>query len=353
MADFYVNSLTGNNGNTGGSGDPWLTLVHANTQISSTDTLVVEYAGGTAYAHGAALDWTSGANLTGRDGSGVRWDQSPLTFNREQLPLLTWGATDGLTTTVSSAFSVQGLWFQGTGPANTLDILADFGTVATMTVEGCKFTDARNTTFKQATIRECWFENMNLGIGLDTGCTVTVHSCIFKNIDYYSGALRPHGIYFDTGTLNVENCTFYLNGNGDTYGAIRNPANATLLKNLLLVDNICRNGLPGGQGVNCNAYRSNPSLYHTTANFSGGASGTDTELDAQFIDAANGNFYIQNATLKTGGAVGTAPRLFDGTPMPATPPVGALGGLSVLKEWADSSLISLWVDGLTTGEWWG
>ena len=44
MTTYYV-AKTGSNGNTGGSGDPWLTITYAISQVVNTDVIEIQDSG--------------------------------------------------------------------------------------------------------------------------------------------------------------------------------------------------------------------------------------------------------------------------------------------------------------------
>ena len=331
MTDYYVDSQSGSDAASGGSVDPWLTLAHANSQLTSSDTLVVRYAGGAPYAHVASVTWDCGANITGADSAGVRWDTDPATVNRDERPLLTWGATDGLVIDWGATIAVRGLELQGGGPGVGLDGIQEFAGTADITLQGI---EAHNWTVCAAlydcTVLESMLRDCNIGLGLVAGATADVAASIFARCDYHTGTLDAHAVRLDTGAVTaLENCTVYRCGDataGVTYGIVNTLTGATF-SNVLVVDSYARWGLPGGTATTSNSYTSDGATYHVIANFNPSASGTDTELDPQFADAGSDDFYLGEGALVTGGSVSSATLLYDGTPMTSPPPVGALGGV--------------------------
>lgn len=335
MTDYYVDSQSGSDAASGGIADPWLTLAHANSQLASSDTLVVRYAGGAPYAHAASVMWDCGADITGADSAGVRWDLGAGSVIRDERPLLTWGATDGLVIDWGAAIAVRGLELQGGGPGVGLDGIQEFAGTADITLQGI---EAHNWTVCAAlydcTVLESMFRDCNIGLGVVAGATADVASSIFARCDYHTGTLDAHAVRLDAGaSVALENCTVYRCGDataGVTYGIVNTLTGATF-SNVLVVDSYSRWGLPGGTATASNSYTSDGATYHVIANFNPSASGTDTELDPGFYSASAGLYYISDAALLTGGAAASAALLYDGTPMPLAPPVGALSAIPALS----------------------
>lgn len=328
MVDRYLDSSIGSDANSGGSIDPWLTLTHANGQLTSADVLIVNHAGGTPYAHVASVTWDCGASITGADSIGRRWDTDPSTVNRDERPLLTWGATDGLVIDWGATIAVRGLELQGGGPGVGLDGIQEFAGTADITLQGIEAHDwTVCAALYDCTVLESMFRDCNIGLGVVASATADVASSIFARCDHHTGTLDAHAIRLDTGaSVALENCTVYRCGDaiaGVTYGVINTLTGATFF-NVLVVDSIGRYGLPGGAATTSNSYTSDGATYHTISNFNPSASGTDTELDPQFTDVGSLDFHIGEVNLIDGGSAGSATRLFDGRFMTSPPPVGAL-----------------------------
>lgn len=319
MGDLYINSDTGDDGTgTGTSGAPWATLAHAHTQAVADDRIVVQYAGGTPYAISSKLTISKARlTITGQDSAGVIFADDPEGYNRDELPHVDVTASTGIGQSTNTEIHFHGLELDGGGVSS---VCWNPGS-GTSTWTGCYLHDFTSNAMytRAATIRECKFEACNYGVETAQS-NVLVHACIFVDCNYAASRFGSH-----TG-CELRNVTFYLNGtSGQNY--VMDSATAWTLENCLFVDGLTRYGCDDNVQTTGNAYSSDSNtIYHHIANYNGTPHvSNDLELDPQFVDAGAGNFYIQNATLQTGGTANSVPRLYDGTPMPATPPIGALG----------------------------
>ena len=326
MADFYVDAVNGNDSLAGGSTTPFLTVAHAITQMSTSDTLIVRWATGIAYPISSqiTLDGTvAGIAFVAEDSDAVRFDVAPLTYNRAQLPIFDINVSAGIgflqTDTTEQRF--WGIDFQGDSDANEAHVTTTAG--ATSLFVGCKFRDflVRGLRVRGGTARECWFEGNVDGVNIAVDGTQNFESCVFYNnpgraCDNDSGA-----------AVVARNCTFINNAGGSYPIAI--PADWTL-ENCLWFDNTTLFAITAPLQTTGNAFTSDSGTFHTTDNYDGTPdAGDDLELDPQLEDEGAQDFHIRNTTLLAGGTANSVPRLFDGTAMPAVPPIGALGLLTL------------------------
>jgi hypothetical protein len=334
MTTYYVDSAIGDDSLPGTTGQPFETLGYAVTQMGPADTLVIRYASGTAYPVTSQI--TIGAGLAGttfvaEDGAGVRWDVSPETYNRDQLPLIDVriGAGDCFVQTDTALVSIYGLDFDGTGFSAEFYSSTTSGTE--VWIEGCRFRNSvtRALRIRKGTVRECWVSANAEGILIGTRGLVSIESTVI-----YGNTGLGVDNWFDA-NVTLRNVTLVNNGTG-TY-PISNPAVAAF-QNVLIVDSSTTYGLPAGEQTTGNVYTSDAASYHTSGNYNGAPTADDLELSPSFLDAASQDFHLQNDYLATAGTANSVPRLYDGTPMPGTPPIGALGiiGIEIVGATVDS-----------------
>lgn len=325
---FYVDSVSGSDSNTGGISDPFLTIPYSVTQMGDFDTLVVNYAGGTPYVLTSQLtlsSLTEGIQIEGRDTAGVRWGASPETYDRTQLPIIEFNYTgsNGIEQTHLTEMGFRGLSLRNTGSVSRGFYSATTNVVTVF--EGCEFRDfaTHGAVCRESTFRECLFVDCPEGCEF-TGTPMILESCIFVRSDGF--AIDRFNAAF---VVTVRNCTFY-NCSQTTPGALYvldGPPDADwTVENCLFVDGYSGYGLPGTFATTSNCYRSDGgTVFHDLGNYNGATDGAnDFELDPEFTDAANLDFHVGN-NLKEAGTANAVARLFDGTTMPATPPIGALG----------------------------
>lgn len=332
MTDIYINSVSGDDGTGDGtSGTPYATISKAHTEAVADDRIIVQYAGGTAYTVGTTITISKDRLvITGQDSGGTIFADDPWGYDRTEYPHIDVTATTGFDQSTATEIEFYGLELDG-GSTSARSFNPSSGSSVWT---GCYLHDftAQGIRPLAATIRECRISS-NGGVGIETGASnVVVESCILDN---NSGLALFRFSGFHTG-LTVTNCTIYANAAAANDYATDSTSGWTYV-NCLWVDNRSRYGFVGG-GVQTtgDAYSSDGNtVFHTVANYNGAPNGThDLELNPQFVNAGSADFHIQNATLISGGTSNSIPRLYDGTTMPATPPIGALGGTPrAARDW--------------------
>ncbi|MFZ4456868.1 MAG: hypothetical protein ACOYOT_11680 [Bacteroidales bacterium] len=138
--------------------------------------------------------------------------------------------------------TLQGITFDGlNNNQNGQAIECPSSSTLNAVIQNCKFTNFAatatgvagainiNNITANATIKDCWFENITSGnnggvmsTNTKTGYTISVSGCIFKSTtapsvstNYSGGAIYANGSSTNAYTLNIDNCTF----NGTKAGA--------------------------------------------------------------------------------------------------------------------------------------
>jgi hypothetical protein len=323
MADYYCNSLTGDNAGAGTSGDPWETLAYAVANVADDDRIILQYASGTAYSITSLITidgTTDRLVITGQDSGGLIFADSPGSYNRSERALITVDyAGDGIYNTSNSTITLAGLEFDGGGVGSKAYTANSTGRIVLMW--GCYIHDMTSrganveggSTFRETRVSSC-----PLGV-YTLGSLCTFEACIFDNLSSSMAVDKSSTLQVHT----AENCTFYR-CDGVSY-VIDTPATNWTITNCLFVDGKTTYGLNGSIQTTGNCYTSDGGTYHTSGNYNGATTpADDLALDPGFVDAAGGDFRVTNSTVATGGTATSVARLFDGTTMPASPPIGAL-----------------------------
>lgn len=226
MTTYYV-AKTGSNGNTGGSGDPWLTITYAISQVVNTDVIEIQDSG----------TYQERVNITKEITLQAAAGQSPVIDGiwRGQFPVPATGVLpggdhyDGSQTGVYTALlqvsadnvTVDGLtvqWSTGRGIAAT--------GVDNCTISNCASLNSYSTGLLGHTITNSLFENCevasNCTIRLDpqnpTGGNwpissgtlyssyVTISGCVVHD-NHGEGIVTAH----DDDHVTIEDCTSYNN----------------------------------------------------------------------------------------------------------------------------------------------
>lgn len=192
MATYYVDGATGNDGNTGGSGDPWATIDKAMNTVAAADTVFVKSSA--TYAETATID------TAGTTSAPILFVGYTTTADRTDRGKVTIDAT-GLTNALADSLGAVGGYY---------------------VFENFKFTNANadgvNLSLNQMTFRNCEF-NDNTTDGLAMGNGPMCESCIFsgnggKGIDCGT-VLQVFGCRFLSNTDDGIECTF-----GTVWGSV-------------------------------------------------------------------------------------------------------------------------------------
>lgn len=333
MTDFYINADTGSDGGgSGTSGDPWATIPFAHAAMGNDDRLLLQPS---AAAYQITAQLTLGATaqrfkMSAVDASAVVCADDPAGFDRGSMRPGDYGdmavvevnfAGSGFSQTHADTMAFHGIIFDGLSTAAEAYFSSAGGADALFVVCVVRDFTVRGLRFRQSTCREVLFQGNVEGCETIEGPNI-FESCVFGQ----SGGLASDKFninFFQT----FRNCTFYSNGGGAFAYCIDDPDTNGTFQNCLFVDGTCGHGLPGSIQATGNCYTSNPAVFHNQGNYNGATDANDLELDPLFIDAAAGDFRLGNETLITGGTANAVPRLFDGSAMPVTPPIGAMGGV--------------------------
>lgn len=144
--------------------------------------------------------------------------------------------------TLTGTITLQGITFDGlNNSANGQAIECSSSSTLTTIIKNCVFKNFTATTnavsgaininniTANATIQDCWFENITSGnnggaisTNTKTGNTISITGCTFKTTtapssvtNYSGGAIYANGSSTNAYTLNIDNCTF----NGTKAGA--------------------------------------------------------------------------------------------------------------------------------------
>jgi hypothetical protein len=334
MATFWVDSLNGNNGDTGGFDDPWLTIPFALTQMVSLDALNVLWADGTPYIHAAVVTLPAiTITIMGVDENGLTWAEDPAAFDEATAPILRWtAATVGFEQTNFQTIALAGLRLEATGggtrgystavPARQL--------LAACTFDGWEIGAWIDTSgLVLPRVLSCGFIDCKVGI-FQEDQSVQAWSCVFIRCTDWAIERR-----LSTLLLDLQNCTFYncMSNNVLQDQCVEDMQDASVTGfNLLAVDNFCLSGLFGDpvRFSSSNSFSSDGNtVFHTTSNYEiAPGQPSQTELDPLFEDAGSDDLRISEQALVTGGEATSVFILLDGVVMPAVPPVGALGQLT-------------------------
>jgi hypothetical protein len=340
MATFWVDSLNGNNGDTGGFDDPWHTIPFSITQMSAGDSLHILYADGTPYVHAAALVISTGLLFRGVDENGIVYAGDGVFgdpvggFDVATRPILQWtGATTGFSHTTLLAMILFGLRIEATG-GGTRGYSSDFAGARPL-FAGCTFDGWDFGLWLELggivapDVQACTFVDCIVGVWHQNSAQLELYACEFIRCTDWAVERQA-----DTHPVALHNCTFYncMSNNVAQDHPVTGMANASVTgRNLLAVDNYCRHGLVGDTFEASNAFSSDGNtVFHTVENFENGPGLTDTELDPLFEDAPLDDLHISEPSLVRGGETTAAAILLDGPVMPDPPPVGALGQITKL-----------------------
>lgn len=327
VTTFYVDSDLGDDGDTGGTGDPFQSISFAFTQMGASDTMVIRYASGTAYVETSQITTSvSAPQLIGEDSTGTL--ATSFDFNLDERPRVEFNhSAIGISHTNSSTFLMCGIIFDGLGTASSCYSGGGLHN-SIPTAEDCQFL---NCTAGSVLVTDggsewtrCQFTGGAFGVNL-LGNVNIFEACVFDEIDGLAIEKFGSGI-----TATLRNCLFF-------HCCVTSPgvlspldfstsSGGWTVQNCLFVDNYCQHGLPGSTYENNNCYRSDGgAVFHDAGNWNGATDSDDFSENPEFIDEDAGDWRLAEGNILADLGVSNAvTNAFNRVPFADPPPIGPL-----------------------------
>lgn len=212
MASYYVNNVTGNDGNTGGAGDPLKTISHAITHVAAGDTIyVVPTAVHYTDFFTTTVSGTAGNPITITSSTGAMvdvtssfmwrfesdyWVVDKMNFENYTSWQIQIGGSPiyGTNNKFADHITVQNCYFyNGTQPG------VEVCHATYLTVDNCLFRDIRKRVAGQDVC----------AIDVYGGGDITIQSCLFEDIGSDGVHIGPRWHAIDA--VTIQDCYFRVN----------------------------------------------------------------------------------------------------------------------------------------------
>lgn len=210
MATYWVDNVAGDNGNTGGIGDPWETLVFSEGQLALGDTLNIVNTG-VAWNGGfaAVVDGALGSEIIiqGEDPDNPPIISTAVTWEFD----CSYRIVQDL---IFDSFTDDAIDLGATGPPTAASFI---------TIRRCIFRHANQCGVRiyyteDVLIQDCWFIDLRKRVaGADLNSTQIMRTssrvkherCVFEDIGSDGCQINPNG-YFAQNDHEFVDCVFYI-----------------------------------------------------------------------------------------------------------------------------------------------